>query len=345
MSLGVSLGLSLLLLVANAFFVAAEFAVVSAKRHRLQGLAARGNRSARAAVRNSRELSLALAGAQLGITLATLALGALAKPAVAGLLGPVVGALPVSDAVASAVTAVLGVAVVVFLHMVVGEMAPKSWAITHPERSALLLALPFRAFMASTRWVLNALNAIANLMLRRVGVEPVDEGGHSASVQGPVELQLLLSTSGEQGLIQPAERHLLGSVIDLAGTPLWSVTLPLADTVTIPSVGLAQDVERVSLSSGRSRLVVVEDGRPTGLVHVRDAVLSPPQHPLREVEYDALRLDQHLTLLGAIAAMRADRAQLSFVTGTDGEVVGIAALEDLLEKVLGQFEDETDLSA
>ncbi len=154
MSPVVSILLSLLLLVLNGFFVAAEFAVVSAKRHRLEVAAAYGGGAARAAVRNSRELSLGLAGAQLGITLATLGLGALAKPAVADLLEPLLALTPLPEAVAAGIATVLAVAVVVFLHMVVGEMAPKSWAISHPERSAVLLGVPFRAFTSSTRWLL-----------------------------------------------------------------------------------------------------------------------------------------------------------------------------------------------
>ncbi len=154
--------LAVLLLLANAFFVAAEFALVASKRHRLEDLAERGSVAARAAVRGSRELSLMLAGAQLGITLCTLALGSLAKPAVAELLAPVFGVVGIPESAAYVISVVLAVAIVVFLHMVVGEMAPKSWAIAHPERSAVLLALPFRAFAWVARPLLSVLNAMAN---------------------------------------------------------------------------------------------------------------------------------------------------------------------------------------
>jgi len=335
-----SIGLSVLLLVANAFFVAAEFAVVSAKRHRLEVAAAFGGRSARAAVRNSRELSLGLAGAQLGITLATLGLGALAKPAVADLLEPVLDVTPLPDAMATVIATVLAVAVVVFLHMVVGEMAPKSWAISHPERSAILLGLPFRMFMASTRWVLRLLNGMANVLLRIWKVEPVDE---TSVVQGPAELQLLIDTSREHGLIEAADEQLLSSVLDLSGTPVYAVTLPLADVVGVPLEARAGDVERRSRESGRSRLVVLDDrGAPTALVHVRDAVLAHPDVPVSELAYATTVLDPHGSVVEAIARMRADRSQLALVADTDGVVTGITALEDLLERVLGEFEDETD---
>ena len=340
MNVVVSIGLSVLLLLANAFFVAAEFAVVSAKRHRLEVAAAYGGRSARAAVRNSRELSLGLAGAQLGITLATLGLGALAKPAVADLLDPLLQLTPLPEAMATVIATVLAVAVVVFLHMVVGEMAPKSWAISHPERSAILLGLPFRAFTTGTRWLLEILNSVANALLRIWKVEPVEE---ASVVQGPAELRLLLDSSREHGLLAAADEQLLTSVLDLAGTPVYAATLPLADVVALPADAHGSDVERRSRESGRSRLVVLDAaGRPTGLVHVRDAVLAGPDTPVADLAYPTTRLDPHETVVEAIGRMRADRSQLALVVDPDGEVIGITALEDLLERVLGEFDDETD---
>jgi CBS domain containing-hemolysin-like protein len=339
-NIAVSIGLSVLLLLANAFFVAAEFAVVSAKRHRLAVAAAFGGRSARAAVRNSRELSLGLAGAQLGITLATLGLGALAKPAVADLLDPLLQLTPLPDAMATVIATVLAVAVVVFLHMVVGEMAPKSWAISHPERSAILLGLPFRMFMASTRWVLNVLNTAANGLLRLWKVEPVDE---SSVVQGPAELQLLIDTSHRHGLLGAGDEELLSSVLDLSGTPVYAVTLPLTDVVGVPLDARASDVERRCRETGRSRLVVLDPaGVPTGLVHVRDAVLAASDTPVTDLSYVTTVLDPHESVVEAIGRMRADRSQLALVADVDGEVIGITALEDLLERVLGEFDDETD---
>ena len=336
----VSISLSVLLLVLNAFFVAAEFAVVSAKRHRLEVAAAYGGAAARAAVRNSRELSLGLAGAQLGITLATLGLGALAKPAVADILAPVLALTPLPEALAAAIATVLAVAVVVFLHMVVGEMAPKSWAISHPERSAVMLGLPFRAFTSSTRWVLTGLNAVANALLRLGHVDPVDE---TASVQGPAELRLLIGSSGEQGLIEAGAQRLLTRVLELSGTPVYAVTLPIADADVVPATGTAQDVVRVAHHGGHSRLVVLDGaGAPAGLVHIRDALLAEPTTPVQDLAYETVRLDAHTSMVDAIGRMRAHRAHLALVVDHQGIVTGLTALEDLLERVLGEFEDETD---
>src|SRR3712207_1085555 len=176
----VVLAATVVIVALSAFFVAVEFAALAAKRHRLEE-AAPTSRSARAALRNSSELTLLLAGSQLGITAATLALGAISKPAVHHWLTPLFETWGLPLVAADVAGFVLALLVVTFIHLVVGEMAPKSWAIAHPERSATLLAGPMQAFMAVFRPLLPALNAAANALARRVGVQPADEVtvGHS----------------------------------------------------------------------------------------------------------------------------------------------------------------------
>jgi len=333
---------SLALLVLNAFFVAAEFALVASKRHRLEELAATGSRAAKAAVRGSRELSLMLAGAQLGITLCTLGLGALAKPAVASLLEPVFLGVGVPDSAAYVVAVLIAVAVVVFLHMVVGEMAPKSWAISHPESSAVLLALPFRAFAWVARPALTVLNALANGCLRLVKVVPQDM---LAAAHGPDDLRLLLAQSREHGTLPEADHQMLSGVLYLQRTTLSSALRPIDGVVAIDVDAGAEQVEQTSAVTGRSRLVVLDAGQPIGIVHVRDALKRAPREEhltVRDLMTQGLQLPDDTVLLDAVGRLRAQRAQLALVTGADGTVVGLTALEDLLEKVLGEFEDETD---
>jgi len=329
---------SLLLLVLNAFFVAAEFAIVASKRHRLEDLAERGSGAARAAVRANRELSLMLAGAQLGITLCTLGLGSLAKPAVAELLTPVFTFARVPEAAAYVVSVVLAVGIVVFLHMVVGEMAPKSWAIAHPERSAVMLALPFRGFAWVARPALSLLNAMANGCLRLVGVTPQDELGQ---VHGPKELQLLIASSKEHGMLAEPEHRVLSGALDLDTTPLTEVLVPMTQAVGVPTTASCAEAEAVSRETGRSRLVVREGGTPVGLAHVRDIVRASAHAPVTTVTVPALHVDQGLSLLDTVSLMRAAHAQLVIVDGPSGPV-GLVTMEDLLERVLGTFEDETD---
>jgi CBS domain containing-hemolysin-like protein len=337
-----ALVLSALLLAGNAFFVAAEFALVASRRYRLEHAAADGSRAARAAVAGSRELSLMLAGAQLGITACTLGLGALAEPTVEHLLHPLLSAAGLPERTGTVVAFVVALLVVSFLHVVVGEMAPKSWAITHPERSALLLALPFRGFTRAVRPLLTVLQRTANGVLRLFGVEPQEA---LAAVHGPAELRVLLERSRQEGLLEPEHHQLLSRMLPLARTSLAEVMTPIDRLATVNMRDPVERVEAACRTSGRSRLGVVDDhGQVRGLVHIRDVV--PATTAGRSVSAATLMtpatiLDARLTLAAAATRMRAARAQLALVA-TDGEVTGFVAMEDLLEQFIGEFYDETD---
>ncbi|RAS70578.1 CBS domain containing-hemolysin-like protein [Lentzea atacamensis] len=335
-----SIVISLVLLALNGFFVAAEFALIAAKRHRLEQ-AAETSRAARAAVAGVRELSLMLAGAQLGITLCTLGLGALAKPAVADLLQPALMWTGLPDAFAYGVAFAISLVLVVFLHMVVGEMAPKSWAIAHPERSALILALPFRAFARSVRWVLSGLNSVTNGLLRLMKVEPQDE---LAQAHRPDDLRMLLRQSAEHGLIPEGQQRLLTRMLQVQRTTVREVMVPIGRVSSVTLHTTARAIERRSLQCGRSRFPVTDlRGRYVGLVHIREAMRATARGenpPARELMGPVLTLPASMPVARAVTEMRDSRAQLALVE--DGEVVGIAALEDLLEELIGDFEDETD---
>ncbi|SCG70888.1 hemolysin family protein [Micromonospora coxensis] len=345
MSPTVALLVSVLLLALNGFFVAAEFALVAAKRYRLEQSAAGGGRAARAALDGVRELSLMLAGAQLGITLCTLGLGALAEPAIEHLLSPLLHAVGLPDAASHVIALVLALGLVTFLHLVVGEMAPKSWAITDAERSALLLALPFRAFARIARPVLSALNALANAMLRLVGVQQQDQ---LAQVHGPDELRILLEQSREHGMLGAEQHQLLTSMLELQGTTVADVMEPFDRIVTVRRDDSAERIEQVSRDSGRSRLAVLDpSGEVCGLVHVREAVRAVTTgRPATagELMTRAFTLPAASSVTEAVAAMRADQAQLALVRNGGGPTrpIGFVALEDLLEEVIGEFDDETD---
>ncbi len=335
---------SLLLLAGNGFFVAAEFALVASKRYRLEQSAAGGSRAARAALDGSRELSLMLAGAQLGITLCSLGLGALAEPAIEHLLSPLLHAVGLPDAPSHVIAFLVALLIVTFLHLVLGEMMPKSWAITDPERSATLLARPFRLFTRLARPALVALNAMANGTLKLFGVEPQDQ---VAQAHGPDDMRILLERSQAEGLLPPEQHELLSSMLKLQQTTVAEVLIPTDQLVTIAPGDSAAAVEQASRRSGRSRLAVTrpDTGEVVGVVHVREAVRATTAN--RAVTADQLMgppyvLDAAVTVTAAVTAMRAGRAQLALVE-RDGRHVGFVALEDLLELVIGEFDDETDL--
>jgi CBS domain containing-hemolysin-like protein len=336
-----AIGVSVLLLAANGFFVAAEFALVASKRYRLEQSAAEGSRAAQAALEGSRELSLMLAGAQLGITLCSLGLGALAEPALEHLFSPLFTALGLPEAASHVIAFLIALLIVTFLHLVVGEMVPKSWAISDPERSATLLGLPFRGFARAARPILTVLNALANGVLRLAKVEPQNQ---LAQVHGPDELHLLLVESREQGTLPAEQQELLSSMLRLQRTTLADVLVPADDLVTVSPDTDANTLERTSIDCGRSRLAVTDGTEVTGLVHVRDIVRATTAGRAETATTLMTRpftLADTVRVTDAVTAMRSARAQLALVTRDDRQV-GFVALEDLLELVIGEFDDETD---
>ena len=343
MSTPLALIISVILLALNGFFVAAEFALVASKRHRLEEAAAAGNRSARAAIAGVSELSLMLAGAQLGITLCTLGLGSLAEPAVASLLQPLFELAHVPERVGQVIALIIAVAVIALLHVLLGEMAPKSWAISNPERAALVLALPFRAFTYVFRPFLIVLNWLANLCVRLVKVTPQNE---LANAHGPDELRLLIESSREHGTLDEPEHNLLTAMLALQNTTVAQVMTPIAQLSTVPAAASARDVELTSRREGRSRLAVVSSGTTIcGIVHVRDAARATTSGgtTLRasDLMTAPLELAASTPVATAIRTMRDQRSQLAVVGAAD-QPVGVVALEDLLEEVIGEFDDETD---
>jgi CBS domain containing-hemolysin-like protein len=323
-STSLALWISVGLVALSAFFVAVEFALVAARRYRLEEAAA-SSASARAALKSAKDLSLLLAGSQLGITLCTLGLGALGKPAVEELLGPLFGGL--GETAAGVLSFVLSLVIVTFVHLVVGEMAPKSWAIAHPERSATLLALPMRGFMVVTRPVLLGLNGVANWFLRRVGVEPVDEVGEG---RNPDDLRELVLHSAKTGALDAEERDRLVTALDLDRAPLREVVR--ADVASVPADAAPADIRRVSRESGHLRLLVIgPDARPVGVVHVRDALngASTAESLMRPVP----TLDAGTPLHDALGAMRDGRTHLALVADGD-ELLGLVTMQDLLDRLL-----------
>ncbi|MDA0563501.1 hemolysin family protein [Streptomonospora sp. S1-112] len=311
----------------SAFFVAIEFALVAARRYRLEE-AAETSLSARAALKSSRDLSLLLAGSQLGITLCTLALGAITKPAVEHMLEPLFAGLP--EAVSHVAAFIVALVLVTFVHLVVGEMAPKSWAISHPERSATLLALPMRGFMWLTRPALVVLNGLANWSLHRVGVQAVDEvaGGH-----GPDDLRELVDHSAKAGALDEDRRDQLATALEVNSRPLREITTPREELAAVAPSASLEEVKRVSRESGHLRLVVCEGPDPVGVLHVRDALTSPPETTAADLMRPVLTLEGDTPIYAALGIMRESRTHLALVE-EGGELAGLVTMQDMLDRLL-----------
>ncbi|OLF08026.1 hypothetical protein BLA60_24450 [Actinophytocola xinjiangensis] len=323
-----ALVITVLVVALSAFFVAIEFALVAARGHRLAEAAER-SASARAALRSARDLSMLLAGSQLGITLCTLVLGAVTKPTVHHLMTPMISSWGLPETAADVVAFVLSLIVVTFIHLVVGEMAPKSWAIAHPERSATLLAIPMRAFMWLTRPALVLLNGVANRCLRAVGVQPVDEldSGHT-----PEDLRHLLDHSSEVGALDDQRHDQLATALDLHTRPVREIMRPRAELVTVAPTDGPAAVRAAARTSGHLRLVVW-DGEPLGMVHVRDALLGTKT--AAELMRPVLTLPDDTPAHAALTTMR-DRSNHLALVYREGELAGLLTLHDLLDQLLPQ---------
>jgi CBS domain containing-hemolysin-like protein len=334
------------LLAANAFFVAAEFAFVAARRARLEALAQERPRTARSAVSGVRELSLMLAGSQLGITMASLGLGLVAEPAVARWLELGLGLAGVPEAVRHALAFAVALAIVVFLHMVVGEMAPKSAAIAAPERVLLGLTFPFRAFTAVTRPLIRVLNVTANAVVRLVGIQPVDE---RATVHDPRQLLRIVAESGQGGRLPEDQRRLLQRVLSLTDLDVEATMVPRPDVVAIPASADVEAIERIACGTGRSRIPVYgeHDDDVLGVLHVKD-VLSVTadrrdQATAGDLVRPALVTPESGSAEELLWRMRGGGTNLAIVIDEHGAVTGLVTLEDLLEELIGEFEDESDV--
>ena len=316
----------------SAFFVAIEFALVAARRHRLEE-AAETSVAARAALRSARDLSLLLAGSQLGITLCTLALGAITKPAVHHMMTPVMTGWGLPAVTADVIAFVLSLIVVTFVHLVVGEMAPKSWAIAHPEKSATLLAIPMRGFMWLTRPMLVALNGMANWCLHRVGVQPVDE---VSAGRGPDDLRQLLDHSAKAGVLDTERHDRLATALEVNIRPVRDIVRPLDEIADVPPDAGPAQIRDVARASGHLRLVVRAQDRPLGVVHVRDALTPPDTTTAADLMRPVLTLRADTPIYAALSTMRDARNHLALVTTNNdtGDLVGLITLHDLLNQLL-----------
>lgn len=317
------------LIAASAFFVAVEFALIAARRHRLED-AAPNSRSARAALRSASELSVLLAGSQLGITVCTLALGATTKPAVHHWLTPAFENWGAPLWAADVLGFMLALIIVTFLHLVVGEMAPKSWAIAHPEKSATMLALPMRAFMWFTRPLLEILNRMANWCLRRVGVEPVDQ---LALGQDSAALRHLVEHSATVGTLDEQYHGYLAGALSLESLTIGDVVTPDAEPSSVSTTASPDEIRAVGDRSGHLRLLVRDATTIVGVMHVRDALAADPATTAKDLMRPVLILSTTDPLYEALATMRETRSHLAVAMEGD-RLVGVVTLADVLARLL-----------
>jgi CBS domain containing-hemolysin-like protein len=337
------LAVLLLLVAINGFFVAAEFALVRSRRGKIEQLASEGESGAEAVVEQLDKIDESLSACQVGITMASIGIGFLGEPSLAVLLEPVFGGLSHGAAVAISVT--IAFTLVTAIHISIGEQVPKMLAISHAERTARRVSRPLNWFRAITAPAVFGLSGLSNAIVRLFGVNPKDlEEHHTAE-----DLKQIIDSSSQGGSLDPGEAGMLGGVFHLHEQEAREVMTPIPAVVTVDSSESVETALRRCVTSGHTRLVVIEDENPDrvkGIVHnnslARLYMSDGPEARIESVVRDALIVPETRPLDDLLHDLQVQRTSLSVVVDEYGRTVGIVAVEDILEEVVGEIEDETD---
>lgn len=317
------------LIVASAFFVIVEFSLLAARRHRLEAEADR-SASARSALRGVNELTVMLAFAQLGITACTFLLGAITKPAIDYALSPVLEQWGFPYVLADILAFAFALIVVTFLHLVIGEMAPKSWAIAHPETAAKATSITARALTWPLRPFLLWINRIANRLVKASGVEPVDKA--AAGGQDIDTIRQLVAHSRAAGTLEEQYSAPIAQAISLGTRTVGDIVQTDRTPTSVPEGASVGEVQAVAASSGHLR-ILLGSGADCAVVHVRDTLTLDADAPARAAARVPVRVTLDLPAFEALARIRRARVQLAVVVDGD-HLVGVVTIDDLLREVL-----------
>lgn len=330
------------LLAGNAFFVSAEFALVSARRSEIEPKALAGSRRAKITLKAMENVSLMMAGAQLGITACSLGLGALGEPAIAQLLESPLHAIGVSDIFLHPISFAIALLIMTFLHVVLGEMVPKNITLAKPDRAALLFGPSLARVVILLKPFVSFLNSIANICLKLIGINPLNE---VVSTFTRDEVAGLVEESRREGLLSEEKEQLVAGTLDFDKQLISSVLIPLEKLATIERNTSAEKIESLVVQTGFSRLPVVsKKGLITGYVHIKDVLAVSDKNRSVQIPVKSIRslasVKEYDTLRAALTKMQRVNSHLALVLNRKGETIGVAAFEDVLEELVGEIRDE-----
>jgi CBS domain containing-hemolysin-like protein len=337
-----------MLVLANGFFVAAEFALVGARRTRIDALAAGGNRGAKMAAFAIRHLDHYISGTQLGITLASLGLGWVGESTIASLIGSLFAGLPEPwDVIGQhTVAATIAFALITFLHIVLGELAPKSVALLFPETTSIWTSGPLIVFSKVFTPFIAVLNGTANLLLRSVGLQAPTE---RERVHRPEEIEMLLTQSYEHGLLREEPVEMIRGVFHLSETTAAEVMTPRTEVIALEASTPLDRAADFILSEGHSRYPVYEGtiDHILGVILARDVWLALREggRSLREIVREVAFVPDTKRVEQLLRDMQADKAHIAIVIDEFGGTAGIVTIEDLVEEIVGEIQDELDETA
>ena len=339
MSAPVSLAIALLMLFGNAFFVGAEFAVMSARRSQIEPRAEAGSASARTALWAMENISAMLAVAQLGITICTLVLGALAEPTIEHLLEPLFAAVHMPHELQVPLALAIALLLVSYLHVVVGEMVPKNLALAGPDRAALLLAPPLVFVARVLKPVVWLLRKVTKLALRAARVEQQDE---VSSVFTLEEIGSIVEESQREGTLTDSQ-NLLRATLEFSDRSAADVMVKREELEVLPADATPGQVEQAAARTGFSRFPVERDGAVVGYLHLKDVLSNNRVSYGRPVPPRRIRSLQRLhgddAVETVLATMQTAGAHLGRVDDEDGTLIGVVFLEDVIEELVGEVID------
>ncbi|MDQ1177181.1 hemolysin family protein [Microbacterium sp. 20-116] len=334
------------LLAANAFFVGAEFAVISARRSQIEPHADRGSRAAKTALYAMEHATLMLATCQLGITICSLLILNVSEPAIHHLLAGPLGLTGIPEAAVDVVGFVVALLVVSYLHVVFGEMVPKNLAFSLPDRAVLMLAPPLVAVSKAFHPIIVALNWTANHVLRLFRVEPKDEAASTYTLD---EVATIVTQSRREGVLDDSAGTVT-AVVEFTEKKAADIAVPVSALVTLPETTTPAEIERAVAQHGYSRYVIVDQsGHPTGYVHLKDVLRAAEGSdadmarpiPSKRVHHMVSMLET-TDLEDALALMRRSGRHLAQVRDDSGDVKAVLFLEDVIEELVGEVQDATE---
>jgi CBS domain containing-hemolysin-like protein len=345
----ISLALVVVLILLNAFFVAAEFALVSVRRTRVEELVAQGNSGAEAVRKAIEEPDRFIAATQLGITLASLGLGWVGEPALSHLIDPAMALIPIpasmADVTAHGLSAALAFAVITFLHVVLGELTPKSIALQRPEQTSLFVAQP----LIGVEWLFKPaiwlLNGTGNAIVRLIGLRPASGHEMAHSVE---EIKMLVAASADQGVVEESEYDMLDSIFDLRRMNVRQLMIPRTEMIALPAEAALREAVSLQKANPHGKFPVYEKDidHVIGVLYVRDVIeqLAGGQleHAVRGFMREAIFLPETARINTALRTFRDQRERVAIVLDEYGGTAGMLTLEDILEEIAGDLPDQFD---
>ncbi len=338
-----SLWLTIILLLLNAFFVGAEFAAMAARRSQLEPLADGGSRAARTCLEASENMGSVLACAQLGITVCSVLLGAISEAALHHALEGPLHSLGVPEGLISGIALALALLIVVYLHVVVGEMIPKNISIASPERAALVLVPPLYALTRLLRPFIHIMESIAKAIVRALGVEPKDEVTSAYTAE---EVHHIVEESHREGLVEEDQFDLLGAALEFSDKDAVDVGIPVQDLITVPEDVTPEQVERLVAKHGYSRFPTVNTSNElSGYVHLKDVLYADAESSQQPLPAKRIR---RLATVAAndevedvLATMQRTGSHVARVVDQEGVIRSVVFLEDVIEILVGEVRDSS----